>query len=43
MWLSIDDWSIIMTGPDGLLLVVPTYMHAVPVAVLLVGLPKENS
>jgi hypothetical protein len=38
-----------MIGPGGLLLVVPTYMqfqyiYAVPVTVLLVGLPKkENS
>ncbi len=27
MRLSIFDWSIIMIGPGGLLLVVPTYMQ----------------
>jgi hypothetical protein len=26
-WFSIFDWSIIMIGPGGLLLVVPTYMQ----------------
>ncbi len=34
--LSVSDWSIIMTGPGGLLLVVPTYMQ------FLVGLPKKK-
>jgi hypothetical protein len=27
LWLSVSDWSIIMIGPGGLLLVVPTYMQ----------------
>ncbi len=39
--LSIFDWLTIMIRPGGLLLVVTKY--AVPVTVLLVGLPKENS
>jgi hypothetical protein len=37
---SISDWSIILIGPGGLLLVVP---HKCPDTVLLVGLPKINS
>jgi hypothetical protein len=42
MQLNISDWSITMIGPGGLLLVVsPVYV--VPVSVLLVGLPKQNS
>jgi len=40
--LGISDWSITMIGGGGLLLVVP-HVHGVPVSVLLVGLPKENS
>jgi hypothetical protein len=31
-----------MVGPGGLLLVVP-HVYAVPVSVLLVGLPNKNS
>jgi hypothetical protein len=31
-----------MIGPGGLLLVVP-HVYAVPVTVLLVGLPKKNT
>jgi hypothetical protein len=38
MLLSIYDWLMILIGPNGLLLVVSMYMHAV--TVLLVGLPK---
>jgi len=37
--LSIFDWSIIMIGPGGLLLVVPTYMQFQ----LLVRLPKKTA
>ncbi len=39
--LSVSDWSIIMIGPDGLLLVVP-HLFPAPVSVLLVGLPKST-
>jgi hypothetical protein len=39
--LDISDWSIIMIAPGGLLLVVP-HVYAVPVTVLLVGLPKKK-
>jgi hypothetical protein len=38
--LSIFDWSIILIGPGGLLIVVTKY--AVPVTVLLVWLPKKT-
>jgi hypothetical protein len=31
-----------MIAPGGLLLIVPTYINAVPVTVLLVGLPKKK-
>ncbi len=39
--LSISDWSIMMIGPGGLLLVVP-HLFAVPVLVLWVGLPNKK-
>jgi hypothetical protein len=42
-WLRLSissDWSIIMIGPGGLLLVVPTYMP-IQLQFLLVGLPKQ--
>jgi hypothetical protein len=40
--LSVFDWSIIMIGPGGLLLVV-SHLFAVPVSVLLVGRKKINN
>ncbi len=39
--LSVSDWSIIMIGPGGLLLVVPQ-LFVVPVSVLWVGLQKST-
>jgi hypothetical protein len=39
--LGISDWLITMIGGGGLLLVVP-HVYAVPVSVLLVGLPKKK-
>jgi len=36
------DWSIIMIGPGGFLISSP-HMYAVPVTVLLVGLPKKKN
>jgi hypothetical protein len=39
--LSVSDWPIIMIGPGGLLLVL-SYLFAVPVSVLLVGLQKRT-
>jgi hypothetical protein len=40
MQLSISDWSIIMIGPGGLLLVVPTYMQFQS---FIGGVAKKNS
>jgi hypothetical protein len=37
-----SDWSIIMIRPGGLLLLVVPHLFAVPVSVLLVGLPKST-